>query len=127
MAYNKQYVDSLKAISIAKVFISSSGLLSTNLLLENEELDFITFSKNNPTLKIGFEIKATRYGKKDLERKFELTISKLRKIGFPVILMFINPDTEKGYFEIVDSSQQNRNIEQLQLTNFIERIRQLIQ
>lgn len=87
---------------IVKVFLLSSGLLSFTENYSNidYEIDFIAFYNENPNVKFGIEIKASKYSKSEIEKKYPL---KPVRLDFPIIYFYINYDNESGYFRIWDN------------------------
>lgn len=90
---------------IVKVFLLNSGLLSLteNFLNIDSGIDFIGFYIENPNIRYGIEIKATKYSKNEIETKYPLSQISL---NFPVIYFYINYDIENGYFRFWNNKTQ---------------------
>jgi hypothetical protein len=89
--------ESWRASEIAKVFLQNSGRIKLISDYQNK-FDYIGMYNN---IKIGIEIKATKYSKSEILRVYSSLRQQLCSNEYPVIVFYVNYDKESGYFEIL--------------------------
>ncbi len=82
-------------------------------------------SKTSPEKRFAIEVKATKQTKSDIP-KVSSEVKSLMNKKFPVLMMYIDYDKEKGYFEIINSNQ-NGQLEPLESKEFDNKLKQLAQ
>ena len=112
-----------RAVEIAKVFILNTRLVE---LFEDSshKLDYIAYSINNPSKKIGIEIKATKYSKAQILKRFNKILFESSDNLYPVIIMFIDYEKENGYYKIIDrvNNSELKKIGVGELKNDLEKL-----
>jgi hypothetical protein len=96
---NNQNIQGWRADQIVKLFVLNSGVLS---ITENypdidDRLDYIGIYRENPQIKFGIVIKATKYSQSEIDRKYTSTQEDME---LPVIYFFIDYDKEAGVFRL---------------------------
>jgi len=113
-----------RAEEIAKVYLLNSGLV-TLLPYNSDTFDFLAMSNKSPEKKIAIEVKATKYSKSDIERVFKKERNQKTNPGLPVLLMYINYDSENGYFEVLRENGKHE-IEPLHTETINQKLHELI-
>ena len=111
MKIDKQF-EAWRAEEIAKVLLLNSGLVK--LVPEyNDQFDFLAISSQSPDKKIAVEVKPTKSSGEEIKRVFNKTREQLSKCELPVLLMYVNSDSENGYFEVL--SKNGKQVHGIQL------------
>ncbi len=102
---NKRQFQGWRSEQIAKVFLLNSGLFD---IVENfssnsdEKADFIAVYKEMDDKRFEVEVKATKYSKHEIQRKYA------KKNGHSpnalVIEFYVNYDEETGYFRLANGN-----------------------
>lgn len=94
-----------RAEQITKVFLLNSSLFELNEYHSHVDkgYDFVAVLKEEPYKRFGIDIKATKYSKSEITRKY---FSKTSVGELPLIQFFVNYDEESGYFRIVSRTRQ---------------------
>lgn len=97
---NIQNIQGWRAEQIVKLFVLNSGILSIaeNYLNIDDKLDYIGIYRENPQIKFGIGIKATKYSQYEIDRKYSITQADME---LPVIYFFIDYDKESGFFRLI--------------------------
>ena len=100
-------INGWRAVEIAKVYLLNYGKIQL-LKDKSGKFDFIAFKINDLNKRIAIEIKATKYSKSEIINTYKdhrKHISHKEKI--PVLIMYINYDNEKGFFEIFKGGKKS--------------------
>lgn len=90
-----------RAEEIAKVFLLNTKIIDIYPDSSNK-FDFIVVGKLSSQKRIGIEIKATKYSKSEITKKYNQTTNKFIDSSIPVIIMYIDYDNEKGFFQVIN-------------------------
>ena len=122
---NAKKFEDWRAEEIAKVYLLNSDLVTLLPDYENK-YDFIAISKSSPEKRFAIEVKATKLPESDIPRVSHKVRSLFADSQFPVLIMYIDNDKEKGYYEIIDCSEREE-IKPIQSEEFNARLKELAQ
>lgn len=114
-----------RAEEIAKVYLLNSGLVTLLPDYENK-FDFIAISKTSPEKIFAIEVKASKNPK---STNILFTPNEKEMIAnskFPVLLMYIDYDKEKGYYELINDNKRTE-MKPIQSEEFNQKLRDLAQ
>jgi|GEM_PF-4851771 hypothetical protein len=114
---NIQDIQNWRADQIVKLFVLNSGILSIaeNYLNIDDKLDYIGIYKDNPQIKFGIGIKATKYTQSEINKKYTITQA---NIELPIIYFFIDYDKEAGFFRLTNNRTYTSTLIQMEKEKF---------
>lgn len=109
---------------IAKVILFNSGLVDL-LVNHTGKFDFIAVSKKSPSKRIYIEVKATKYSRSEIPRIFLKVRNALVHYRMPVLMMYIDYDKEKGFYEVIKRKLQSE-VKPIMINSFKEELTKLL-
>jgi len=91
------------AEEIVKTYLLETGLLDISVP-SDRKFDFVAISKSDFSKVIAIEVKASKYSKSEIIREYRTLRESFAKIGFPVIMFYINYLDKTGLIEIINKT-----------------------
>lgn len=99
-----------RAEQIAQLYLQS--IKQVDLLPSfDDDLDFLLFPKETHQKQIGIEVKATKLSPIGIKNKYLNLRRRYSNERIPIMILYINVDSENGFFEIINKKQSTEIIE----------------
>ena len=95
-----------RAIEIAKVYLLGSDLIELRPANDNW-FDFVAYGKRNPMKFFSVAVVATKYSPAGIKNNLHKKRSEFTMLQPRVLVLYINYETEKGYYETMQRSLNN--------------------
>jgi len=122
---NEKQFQGWRSEQIVKVFLLSSGLFDVTESYSNSDkgVDFIAIYKERNNRRFDIEVKATKYSKSEIQRKYP---QKKYNSNSPTMQFYVNYDKETGYFRLTNTNYTSE-LNKMVRENFIYEVKNYAQ